>query len=104
MKENEIPPMSKGLCRSCNAPIIWTITAAGGKPAPVDMQPGGYGDTVANLKLTIQDGRVYSKVLRADLAFGNKSLHLSHFVRCPESKQWRNPNPHKSKSRSRSRR
>jgi hypothetical protein len=97
VNDADVPAASKALCQSCNAPIIWTVTAAG-KPMPVDRAPGGHGDTAANLKLTVVGGVVRSRVLAAHLAFGNTSLHLSHFVRCPQSKVWRKPSQYKRRS------
>jgi hypothetical protein len=72
-------------CRSCAAPIIWTVTAAG-KPMPVDAEPAAGG----NLALEVDDkGTVRSRVVAPHLTFGRKDLRLSHFARCPDAAKWR---------------
>ena len=88
MREDEIPRAARGKCQSCKADIIWTVTEAG-KDMPVDLAPGGYDTTAANIHLTAVGGEVKSRVVQPHLAFGNRTLHLAHWVRCPHSKIWR---------------
>lgn len=97
MKREDIPPSAIDRCRSCRAEFIWTETAAG-KDMPVDLAPGGYTTTggdgkphvvPADLNLNVVNGIVKSRVVKPSLAWGNPHLHLSHFVRCPQSKSWR---------------
>ena len=72
--------MKTDKCRSCGAPIIWTVTSKG-KRMPVDAKPveGGnvrldqdlLGNTVASI---VPDGT------------GDR---VSHFATCPEAARWR---------------
>lgn len=72
-------------CRTCDAAIIWTLTAAS-KDMPVDAEPAEKG----NLALAVDDkGNVRSRVVPAHLAFGRRDLRLSHFVNCPHAERWR---------------
>jgi hypothetical protein len=72
-------------CRSCSAQVIWATTDKG-KAMPVDAEPAEKG----NVALSTNDkGRVIARVVPPHLAFGRKDLRLSHFVRCPQARQWR---------------
>jgi hypothetical protein len=95
---DEIPAASRDKCGTCKADIIWTVSEAG-TPHPVDLAPGGHSDKAANLRLTIRAGRVHSQVVKPVLAFGNPTLHLSHFVRCPQAQQHRRPRPAADRNR-----
>lgn len=72
-------------CRSCSAPIIWTISEKG-SAAPIDAEP------VVDGTIAIDDRGVsapFSHVLPAQLRFGRTDLHKSHFATCPQAKTWR---------------
>lgn len=71
-------------CKSCRRLVIWTTTERG-KPMPVDAQP----DPAGSVALSIEDGKVHSRVVSVKLRFGRKDLHTSHFVGCPQSGKWR---------------
>lgn len=72
-------------CRSCSAQVIWTETERG-KAMPVDAEPAPGG----NLALWLDGkGDVRSRVVGPKHAFGRTDLRLSHFIRCPQAKQWR---------------
>jgi hypothetical protein len=70
--------MQIALCRSCEAPIIWTITATGSR-MPVDAKPGPNGTIV----LFERDGKVRS----ASIAGRGSAFELftSHFATCPQA-------------------
>jgi hypothetical protein len=74
-------------CRSCNAPIIWTVTERG-KAMPVDAEPAEGGNLAIDWDIPGQL-RVRSRVVKPHLAFGRKDLHRSHFVLCPDAAKWR---------------
>ena len=98
VKPEDVPAAARDKCRTCRAEVIWTWTEAG-KDMPVDLAPGGYvtvdndgnpRTVPPNLSLNATPGGVVkSRVVKPHLAFGNPHLHLSHFVRCPQSKSWR---------------
>ncbi len=72
-------------CRSCGEPIIFCVTEKG-RHMPVDAKP----DPQGTLKLTAGAQGALCTVVKPEwLRFGRKDLHLSHFVRCPDSKRWR---------------
>jgi len=82
MRADEVPESARDKCRTCKADVIWTVTEAG-KDMMVQLASGGAG---ANLALRLEGGAVRSRVISPRLAFGNRSLHLSHFVLCPDAK------------------
>ena len=70
-------------CRSCGAPIVWTITERG-KRMPIDPQP----DPAGNLTITpdpvgIGDGVVPRATFTRDSGDGRR--YLSHFTTCPHA-------------------
>lgn len=71
-------------CKACGKPIIWTRTSAG-KAMPVDVYP----TRGANVRLRWEGSEVKADVVRAQLAFGSTTNHLSHFVTCPNADEWR---------------
>lgn len=111
MKAEDVPRSARDNCRSCKTPVIWVTTEAGHEMM-VDLEPGGYQTTdkngqpkyvSANLALTVVGNVVKVRVVKPHLAFGNRNLHLSHFVRCPHSKVWRRPTASPTKRRAGSR-
>lgn len=103
MNEADVPRSARAKCGACKAEIIWTKTAAGAD-MPVDLVPGGTVNTIntkhgrdtvktvtANIGLTLVGTTVQSRVVAPHLAFGNTTLHLAHWVRCPHSKMFRRP-------------
>jgi hypothetical protein len=68
----------KGVCLSCLAPIIWTLTA-NGKAMPVDVEPVNGG----NLLLVVGSGEpALAEYVPAD---PDGARHVSHFVTCPQA-------------------
>ena len=79
-------------CRSCGAPVIWTVTEKTGKTMPVDAQPVENG----NIRLeergqTTNQGTTAPTAIYdiTDPLFGDGARYVSHFSTCPESKEWR---------------
>jgi hypothetical protein len=78
-------------CRSCQAPLIWAVTA-GGRPMPVDAEPGP-GGLVA---LTARPGAAplavvvpaAGRVQRAARA-ARTDLRRTHMQTCPDRAHWR---------------
>ena len=73
---------NNGQCRSCGAPILWVLTAAGNKQ-PLDAEPVKDGNII------LVDGVAHT--LRGDL-FEEKHdgpRYKSHFATCPNSKEHR---------------
>lgn len=77
----------EGVCRSerCKAAILWISLAPSNKPHPVDMIPKLEG----TIKVFIEDGRRYGKVLPVDQRRGR--LYVSHFATCPDGPSFRKP-------------
>jgi hypothetical protein len=62
-------------CRSCQAPIFWTVTEAG-KSMPVDAQPSLQG----NLIVSYDDKGAHSRVAKGTDRAGLR--YTSHFATC----------------------
>lgn len=76
-------------CRSCEAPIVWAVTADG-KSMPVN----GPIDPAGNVRLTAQSAAVVlAEVLTQDSLFeagdDSRPRHTSHFATCPHAANWR---------------
>jgi hypothetical protein len=71
-------------CRSCDAPIVWTVTAKG-KSMPVDADP-----VIANrgFRLDAHDGDEVRAAFTAMPDAGEK-LYQSHFAACEQAATWR---------------
>jgi hypothetical protein len=78
--------VSRSLCRSCGARILWTHTESG-KAMPVDVgaRPNG------NLALRLEAGAPIARVLRdgEEPGVGEVGRFVSHFASCPNSAQHR---------------
>lgn len=74
-------------CGSCDAPIIWAVSARSLKPMPVDAEPTK-GANVA-LRDRGVDVPPLATVLAVAKQFGRTNLRLSHFATCPQAGQWR---------------
>jgi hypothetical protein len=68
-------------CASCQAPIVWAITAPGGRRTPVDRDPVEGG----NLVLESKGGRLIVRYVPT-----GQGTHVSHFATCPQASEWRN--------------
>ena len=85
MNRDDMPAACVDRCDSCKAECVWVITYTG-KRALAELVP----DPAGNLALSVSGGQVHANVVPAKLAFGRRDLHLSHFVKCPQSNKWRN--------------
>lgn len=68
------------ICRSCEAPVIWTVTTTG-KKMPIDEQPSPRGNLV-----------YVEGVARASTAEDQRlrrPLYTSHFATCPDAARHR---------------
>jgi len=74
-------------CRSCEAPVIWAMTERG-KLMPVDAEPSKDGNVQLKPRVAVAP---LAEVLSVAKCFGKTQLRLSHFVKCPQAKQWRTP-------------
>ena len=76
-------------CRSCDAPIAWGLTAKG-KRLPLDPAPSENGNVAASLSDSgILDVGVPDRRQRDAMLCTGRPLYLSHFVTCPNAKEWR---------------
>jgi uncharacterized protein GlcG (DUF336 family) len=83
-----MPDFTVESCRSCDAPIIWAVTASTLKPMPVDAAVVAKGGNVA-LEYRSDDMQPLARVLPVAKQFGRTNLRQSHFVTCPHAGQWR---------------
>ena len=81
-----LPAPQKAKCRSCQADILWVRNASKGTFMCLDAEPvcGGNVAIVDGLAKVVKKGDLFEAegefpVLR----------YRSHFVTCPEAKQWR---------------
>jgi len=72
-------------CDSCQADIIWTVTASSGARMPVDYEPTPKG----NIALRPGPGAPIATVLSVAKQFGRKELRTSHFATCPDAARHR---------------
>lgn len=73
-------------CRSCDAPIIWTVTQ-NGKKMPVDADP-----VIAERGFRLEeddDPHEPPTALFTVAPFDGERLHLSHFATCPDAREHR---------------
>lgn len=68
-------------CRSCGAPVIWTVTERG-KRMPVDAEPVWGGEFVIG-----QEGDIVRAIY--DRRDGDCLRHKSHFATCDQPDKWR---------------
>lgn len=69
-------------CSICGAPMIWTMTAKGGKMMPVDAEPDPEGN------VWVWRG-VGSKWMSAGKEVEGATRHTSHFAKCVNAKRHR---------------
>jgi len=78
---------TRGKCRSCQAPVIWALTAAAHTPIPIDPDPVPTGNLVLEQ---------HPKVVAPVAVFVTQETagavrYVSHFVTCPQAGRWRKP-------------
>jgi hypothetical protein len=74
-------------CRSCGAPIIWTVTEKGNR-MPIDAEPSSDGRFRKERVLPNGDKLVHF-VKDSELVENTARLYASHFQSCPDSKDWK---------------
>ena len=84
-------------CRSCQAPVVWAITAKTGSKIPLDPHTSPSG-TIAVIGTSHVTGQPLAHVFtQADLALarahGTPALFTSHFATCPQADAWRKSTP-----------
>lgn len=77
-------PSSVADCRSCGAPVIWTVTERG-KRMPVDADP----DPQGNIRLEQSTGDAPLTAVYTREWTAGAELYVSHFATCDQPKKWR---------------
>lgn len=73
-------------CDTCNADIVWAISAAKGVRQPIDFEPSATG----TVRLTERPGQPpLATVIRNPADRFGKVLRLAHHATCPQAAQWR---------------
>lgn len=77
-------------CRSCGAPVIWTVTSKG-KRMPVDAEPNPAGNVVLQSQPEGPPLAVYysGKAGAPPTAYSPRERHTSHFANCKQAGEWR---------------
>jgi hypothetical protein len=73
-------------CRSCGAPVIWTITDKG-KRMPVDAEPNPDGLIELDELPTGVVRSSYAQLTQPRLIAPER--YTSHFANCPQAEGWR---------------
>ena len=77
------------LCKSCDAEIIWAVSAATGKPAPIDAAPSDGGNIHLREAPGTETGDkviVYTMMTKeAASQYQGGDAHRSHFATCPDA-------------------
>ena len=75
--------MSGSRCKSCDAAILWAVSAVTGKRMPLDADPVPDGNLLLDA-----EGKIH--VLTADAAtVPGVKRYVSHFATCPQADDWR---------------
>lgn len=90
--------MKRATCNSCNAPVIWAVSAKTGKPIPIDATPVGTLASMSGLFVLVKrleptplawavapDTATLDLYRQRDVA-----LYRTHFVTCPNAARHRN--------------
>lgn len=77
-----------GACRSCKAPVRWVLVAGSNRRMPLDPTPSPNGNVWVTEWLAHTP--VVSVVANPDAVPSNvPTRYTSHFVTCPDAKEWR---------------
>lgn len=77
-------------CRSCNAPVMWTVLPTG-RRMPVDPHPVEDGNVKVDTGRYHTSGGHPADVLDSrEVAEDDGPLYESHFRTCPDADKWRN--------------
>lgn len=71
-------------CRSCQASIIWAITASG-KRIPIDAEPAERPSGLFRLEPAAPGYEFWPRAI----SVSSERVYLSHFVTCPNADQHR---------------
>lgn len=75
-------------CRSCSAPIVWTVSATKGKPMPMNAEPDPNGEFIL-----LRRGRDIVAYHRSDARLEREQRDglrfTSHYATCPSASLWR---------------
>lgn len=91
---NDRPPT----CRACKAPLIWAVTAANGKPIPVDPEPRDDGNLELGRRVPLKGGgsALLATVIDLDqlplFELETPPRYVSHFATCPDADRFRKAN------------
>lgn len=85
-------------CRSCNAPVVWTVTTSGAR-MPLDAVPLP-GDSVVGLFVLVKRVDDAPLAVAAASVIDTAAVHVdgvaffrSHFASCPDARTHRKPRP-----------
>jgi hypothetical protein len=80
-----------GICRSCDAPVLWAVTTANGKSQPLDPEPRPDGNLAVHHTAT---GGYLSRVLKTGEEPEPYERRMqTHFASCPKAGAHRRPRP-----------
>ena len=82
------------VCRSCGAPIIWSLSRHGSR-IPVDPEPHEAGNIL--LRYDEHTGQAHADVIGRFEHVEGRALHRSHFASCPQANAWRRPRTRSAK-------
>jgi len=77
-----------GRCRSCNAPIVWAVSAAKGNRMPLDPDPVPDGN-VWIIERPEHGAPIVGVTLHHDDLPEGTLTYVSHFVTCRDADKWR---------------
>lgn len=72
-------------CGSCGEPVYWLRNDNTNKPAPIEVKPSDAG----NIVISSISYHIVPLSLRQQARDKGLSLHLNHFVTCPQAKVWK---------------
>lgn len=76
-------------CKTCHAPIIWAVSLATERRMPVDREPTPLGNVTLDYSGTLPAASVLAGIALSSAREKGVTLHLSHFVTCPDRDQHR---------------
>lgn len=78
-------------CKSCGAPVVWSLTPAGAR-APIDAEPDVEKGNVLLLAPSGFAGLLSVVLSKGSLVAargGGVALRLNHWATCPDKAEWR---------------
>lgn len=85
-------PRRRATCRSCDAPILWALTAAGNR-IPIDYHPNPAGNVRLELVRSAHTSHTEATVLgpleQAIATNDGTELYMPHHATCPHGDTWR---------------